>query len=102
MAHAMISIALSNLGRRYAALVEARRALELEPERPEAHVAAAYAHALHHDCRAAEKSFGEALAIDPQNHAALLGRCQIAKARNDTKMLERALDDYRSVNPDDP
>ncbi len=100
--HAMISIALSQSGRRHAALVEARRASSLAPELPIAHVAEAYAHVLHDDPQAAEKSFSMALELDPQNRAARLGRCRLARHRRDAESLATSLADYQALAPNDP
>lgn len=102
LAHALISIALSNASRRYAARVEARRALELAPDLPLAHVADAYAQILYHDWRGAGRAFERALETDPDNHAARLGQCRMARARRDPVMLEAALAAYRALAPDDP
>ena len=102
MAHALISIALSNAGRRYAAQVEAGRALALQPNLPIGHVARAYALILHHDYRAAAGAFDEALALDPYNLPARLGRCRMARARRNAAQLEAALASYRELAPDDP
>lgn len=102
VAHAMISIALSNASRRHAARVEARRALDLAPDLPLAHVARAYALILYHDWRGAERAFEAALELDPVNRAARLGQCRMARARRDPAMLEAALGAYRALAPDDP
>ena len=101
-AHALISIALANAGRRHASLIEARRALALDPEHPMGHVAEAYGLILHHDYGRAGKSFARALALDPQNVPALLGRCRLAKARRDANALVTALKAYRAIVPTDP
>lgn len=102
VAHAMIAIALAQVGRRHAALVEARRAVALAPELPIGHVAQAYAHILHDDDKAAGLSFSKALELDPLNRAARLGICRMARTRRDPVRLETALADYRGLFPDDP
>ena len=102
LAHAMIAIALAQVGRRHAALIEARRAIALDPELPIAHVAAAYAHILHDDFRAAAREFRQALEHEPHNVAARLGLCRMARARRDPAELEKALAAFREIAPDDP
>ena len=61
---------LSETPDRSEALAEARRAVLLEPNRAEVHVVLGQVEAASGDPKAAEKSFRDALAIDPQNPTA--------------------------------
>lgn len=64
-AHALLSLCLLRRKRVHAAGLESRRALELEPESPLAHVAAAASHTAARRFVQAERHLLEALAHDP-------------------------------------
>lgn len=67
-----------------AALQASRKALELDPDLPEAHSAYGFALCLGRDYAAATSAFERALAIDPENYEALnlYARARFAQGRN--------------------
>lgn len=89
-AHAQLSLCLSFLNRRYGASEEADRALALNPELPQAHIAKGFSSLGFVDARSARQSVETVLALDAGSVDALFLNCAIALQEREPKQLRDA------------
>lgn len=101
-AHAFLSMCLLHMGRPFAAMHEADRALQADPELPLAHVARGQISVLMDDPTGAEDHIREALRLNPENTDALSVRCNIALSERDVPALRQAAEVLLQKEPDMP
>jgi tetratricopeptide (TPR) repeat protein len=99
-AHALLSICLLNVRRRYAAEYEARAALALEPELPDAHGALGWAALMRRDLKLAAAEADAALALSVSAPWLRLAAA-VAEARHDRATARTLLERALALDPED-
>ncbi|MBF5043730.1 tetratricopeptide repeat protein [Aggregicoccus sp. 17bor-14] len=84
------------------ALFAYARAQELEPTRPEPHVGRGLAYLDQGRFVFAERSFQQALRLDPKSGAALMGLAETYRAQGQKANAQRYYEQYLQVMPDGP
>lgn len=99
VAHAFLSMCLLHQRKPFAAMHEADRALQANPDLPLAHVARGQIAVVLDDLSRAEESIQEALRLDPENTDALSVRCNMALSERDMPALKQAAEVLLQKDP---
>ena len=100
-AHALLSVCLSRMNRRFGAVEEAERALRIDPELPLGHIALGYAALATGDVKGAKAAVEHVHRLEPEGISALTLRCDIALATREQGELKAAALALRTRVPED-